>query len=62
MKYQALDSGTGFSMEVRMPTQNMIEILSTGFSMEIRMPTQNMLEILSTGFRHCIWYGDKHTH
>jgi len=30
MKYQALESGTEFSMEIRMPTQNMHEISGTG--------------------------------
>jgi len=31
MEYWALESGTQFRMEIRMPTQNMHEILSTGF-------------------------------
>ena len=42
MKYWALELGTEFSMEIKMPTKNVYEILGTGFSMEIRMPTKNI--------------------
>jgi len=39
-------------MQIRMPTQNMDEILGTGWRMEIRMPTKNVYEILGTGIGH----------
>jgi len=42
MKYRALELGTRFSMEIRMPTKNVYEIVGTGFGMEIRMPTKNI--------------------
>jgi len=50
MKYWALESGTEISMEIRMLTKNIYEILGTGFSMEIRTPIQNVYEILGTRF------------
>jgi hypothetical protein len=50
MKYQALELGTAFSMEMRMPTENVYEILAPGFCMEMRMPIENLYEILATGF------------
>jgi hypothetical protein len=62
MKYQALKLSTGFSMEIRMPTMNVYEILGTGFSMRIRMLTQNMYEISGTGIEHWIQHGDNNAH
>ena len=40
MTYCALELGTGFSMEMRMATKNVL--LGTGFGMEIGMPTKNI--------------------
>ena len=61
MKAQALDLGTGFSIEIRMPTKNVYEISGTGFSMEIRMPTKNIW-ISDNGIGHLIQYGDNNAH
>jgi hypothetical protein len=54
--------GTAFSIEIRMPTENVYEILATGFCMEMRMPIKNLYEILGTGIGHCIQYGDENAH
>jgi hypothetical protein len=40
LTYWALELGTGFSIEMRMATKNVL--LGTGFGMEIRMPTKNI--------------------
>jgi hypothetical protein len=50
MKYWAVELGTAFSMEIRMPTENVYGILATGFCMKMRMPIKNLYEILGTGF------------
>ena len=57
MKYWTLDSGTEFRMEIRMPTQNMHDILGTGIGHWIQYGDENQCII-----RHWIWYGDKNAH